>query len=761
MTGAPLAGEEWTSPEYWAEQIVRPVRFHDALTAAGAARWLEVGPDPVLTGLADGPAAAVLREGRSEPYTLLTALAELYVRGTAVDWAALFDGTGAHRVDLPTYPFQHHRYWLADHARPVARTGDESADGGFWELVDRGDAASLAGELGVENGAPLDAVLPVLSDWRRRRREESVLAGWRYRVGWRPVRVPGTGSLSGSWLLAAGDGTDDAETARAAEALRAAGAEVTIVTGPSDGGAARPAGVLSLLTDPADVLRLLQAWPETRVWCVTRGVVAVSADEAPAHPEQAAVWGLGRAVALEQPDRWGGLIDLPAVPEPRSWQRLAAVLAADGADEDQLAIRPTGVHAARLVRDGDGRSQRSWSPAGTVLVTGATGALGGHIARWLAARGAERLVLLSRRGADAPGASGLAAELAASGAEVSFVACDVTDREALASVVAAYAPTAVVHAAGVLDDGLAADLTPERLARVLAVKADAAQHLHELTADQPLDAFVLFSSVTGVLGNAGQAAYAAANARLDALAQHRRGLGLPATSVAWGPWDGAGMAADETVAEHFRRQGVRPLDPARAVAALQRALDEDVTCTTVADVDWARFAAASAYTRRPLLRGLPEATPAVRTVAEPVAAGGGALAARLHGRPAAEQDRLLLDLVLDQVAAVLGHATATAVDPARAFKDLGFDSLTGVALRHRLAAATGLRLSATLVFDHPTPTALAAHLRGELLGSTADEPERDGAAFTPVGAGEDPVVIVGMGCRFPGGVDSPEELWEL
>ncbi|MFF0732674.1 type I polyketide synthase [Streptomyces chartreusis] len=790
LTGAPLSDGDWTSAVYWAEQIVKPVRFHEALESAraqGAARFLEIGPDPVLTALAgDVSAAATLRKDRPETETLLTAVAELFVRGAEIDWAALFTGTGARRVDLPTYAFQRQRYWLGDHARPAV-SAEGVADGGFWELVDQGDADSLAGELGVDSGAPLDAVLPVLADWRRKRREESRLAGLRYRITWRPVRTPAPGRLNGTWLIAVDESTPAELADAAAASLRAVGADVTVGTGSAadhetgvtvgTGSAAEPeagvtvttgqaagperpyAGVLSLLADPAHVLALAQAHPESRLWCVTFGAVAVSGREGPVRPEEAAVWGLGRVMALEQPDRWGGLVDMPDEPSPRLWPRVAAVLAAGGAGEDQLAVRASGVHAARLVRDRSARQTRSWQPRGTVLVTGATGALGGHLTRWLAAGGAEHLVLVSRRGADAPGAAELGAELGRSGTAVTFVAGDVADRETVASVLDTYAPTAVVHAAGILDDGLAADLTPERLTRVLAVKAEAARHLHELTRERELDAFVLFSSVTAVLGNAGQAAYAAANARLDALAQHRRAAGLPATSIAWGPWGGAGMAADETVAEHFRRQGIRPLEPAHALDVLSRALDEDVTCTTVVDVDWQRFAAA-AYTPRPLLAELPEAAPPT-TDAGPGAPAAGALGTELSGRTPAEQDRLLLDVVLDQVAAVLGHADRTAVDAGRAFKDLGFDSLTGVALRHRLAAATGLALPATLVFDHPTPTALAAFLRTQVLGVTTDEIERGGPALAPVGADDDPVVIVGMGCRFPGGVTTPDQLWDL
>ena len=560
-----------------------------------------------------------------------------------------------------------------------------------------------------------------------------------------------------------------------AEALRRAGAEVDLITVTDPDTPARiaervratgaePSSVLSLLPSPAAVLALWQglaeAAPAARLWCATRSAQSVGAGDTPAHPEQAAVWGLGRTLALEQPDRWGGLIDLPEHTVSGDLERLVAALAGSGA-EDQLAVRSTGVLAARLVRDTDaGRAAQSRRFSGTALVTGGTGALGGHVARWLVRRGIEHVVLVSRRGADAPGAAELREELAGLGADVTLAACDITDRGALGSLLEAHPPTVVVHAAGVLDDGLAADLTAERLARVLAVKADAARHLHELTARSDLDAFVLFSSVAGVTGNAGQSAYAAANSCLDALAQYRRGLGLAATSVAWGPWAGAGMAAEPVVAAHLERMGLRALEPATAVDALERVLDAGRACVTVLDADWSRFAAATAYARRgSLLRDLmpdPEETGPGRDRAV-----GGELAEEMRGRPPAERERIVLSRVRSAVAAVLGHASGAAIDAERPFTDLGFDSLTAVELRNRLGAATGLRLPATLVYDHPNPAALADFLRAQVLGRTVGEPERDGTAPDPVGVDDDPVVIVGMGCRFPGGVSSPEELWEL
>ncbi|WP_421108915.1 type I polyketide synthase [Streptomyces sp. NEAU-S77] len=794
VTGEPVTAEDWATPEYWVRQVHRPVRFHAALTTAtagqGASRLLELGPDPVLTGLAQSEvdtaaAVSVLRKGRAEPETLMAAVSGLFVRGARVDWAAVFAGTGAQRVDLPTYAFQRQRFWLPDRELPAEAAAESGGiEKRFWDLVEQGDVDSLAEQLGVGPAAPLDTVLPVLSDWRLRHREESLLSGWRYRVQWKPVTVAATNRLRGVWLVAVPNRADDDFADQCVRTLRIAGAQTTVVPVAADDTRESLAakigaedtetvmGVVSLAGSTATTLTLVQALGDSgiaaRVWCVTRSAVSVASGERLLNPVGAQLWGLGRTVALEQPERWGGLVDVPEDVDEHSLTRLVSVLAASGG-EDQVAVRPSGVFAARLVRDGAGAGRgEDWEPRGTVLVTGGTGALGGLVSRWLAARGAERLLLVSRRGAEAPGAEELRGELADLGADVAFAACDVGDREAVRAVldgIPEEAPlTGIVHTAGILDDGVVEGLTPERLARVLAAKADAARHLHDLTADRDLDAFVLFSSIAGVVGNAGQAAYGAANAYVDALAQHRRGLGLAATSVAWGPWGGDGMAADGVVAEHFRRLGVRVLDPDRAIAILQQVLGDGRTCQTVVDVDWERFAAAMTFTRPSALIGdLPEVA-AARTPAADLGAGDdGELARRLRGRSAAEQDRMLLTLVQSQVATVLGHSSSATIDPGRAFKDLGFDSLTAVDLRNRLTNATALPLPATLVFDHPTPSALAVFLREQVVGETPG-PDITPSPQAPAHAAddtEDPIAIVGMGCRFPGGVSSPEALWDL
>ncbi|MGW3233875.1 type I polyketide synthase, partial [Kitasatospora sp. NPDC001095] len=298
---------------------------------------------------------------------------------------------------------------------------------------------------------------------------------------------------------------------------------------------------------------------------------------------------------------------------------------------------------------------------------------------------------------------------------------------------------------------------------VLRAKAESARVLHELTAGLDLDAFVLFSSTAGTFGAPGQGNYAAANAYLDALAEQRRAAGLPATSIAWGAWDGGGMATDDAaVRARLARTGVPAMPPAQALAALERCLAQGHGAVSVVDVDWERFVPGFTATRpSPLLADLPEAAPATPARGTATAAGGEDASAlhRLRGLSRPEARTATLELVREHVAAVLGHAGADAVGETRAFKELGFDSLTAVELRNRLSAATGLKLPASLVYDHPTPAALADRLTDELLPDTAES--GTAGQLPATAADEDPVAIVAMSCRFPGGVDSPEALWRL
>ncbi|WP_033354533.1 beta-ketoacyl reductase, partial [Kitasatospora aureofaciens] len=610
------------------------------------------------------------------------------------------------------------------------------------------------------------AVLPALSHWRRGRREQAAVDSWRYQVTWKPLTEPArTDGLTGTWLLVTpevADAAARAEVERTAGWLASGYAGFTRITVADAGAdraelaarirAERPTGVLSLLAlaerphaactelsaELASTLTLLQALADgagtadVPLWCATRGAVAVGRSESVTSPTQTAVWGLGRVAALERPGCRGGLLDLPQETDERSLRRVLALLGADHG-EDQIALRATAAYARRLTRapGGTGRPAQPWRPRGTVLVTGGTGALGGHVARWLAANGAEHLVLAGRRGPAAPGARELAREIEESGARVTIAACDAADRDRLAALLEELAADgaplrAVVHAAGITAQGALDAVTHQEFADVYAAKAVGARHLHELTADLDLDAFVLFSSAAAAWGGAGQGAYAAANAYLDGLAEHRAGLGLAATSIAWGSWAGGGMAEGDAERELLRR-GVRAMAPQRAVSALALAVGGGAPALTVADVDWARFAPAFTIARRsPLLEDLPEVRDALDPADEPQEVADGDTQAELRSRLLAaaesERDRMLLDLVCDAAAAVLGHASGAAVDPQRAFRGLGFDSVTALELRKRLNAATGLRLQATVVFDHPTPTALRDMLRAELLPAAGTGP---------------------------------------
>ncbi|MEU1455439.1 type I polyketide synthase, partial [Streptomyces avermitilis] len=791
------------TPEYWVRHVREAVRFADGvrtLGELGVTTFVEIGPGGVLSALVQGcfddgtdiVTVPALRADRPELYAIVTALAELHVSGAELDWHAFFPG--AQRVDLPTYAFQQQRYWLE---APEAETAAvDAVDAEFWASVESEDAQSLAATLGL-NPEELDVVVPKLSAWRRRRREESVVDGWRYQLAWQPLNGLSAGDLSGStWLFAAPEGDEWAGTVRTALAGRGAhlipltvgaDADRASLTGELTRAAAEAGsldGILSLLaTDEtvspehpalsqglAQTVALAQALGDAGVdvplWCATRGAAVTGrSDDAPLSAVQNQVWGLGRALALEHARRWGGLIDLPAAVDERAAGRIAAVLSqgADAAEvqEDQVAVRATGVFTARLAhaRSGVGRP---WSPRGTVLITGGTGALGGHVARWLAGAGAEHLVLTSRRGADAPGATALKAELEELGARVTLAVCDVADRDALAALLAEHTFTSVFHAAGVEQFAPFDELTPADFARTVAAKAHGAAHLDELLGDRELEAFVLFSSIAGVWGSGLQTAYAAGNAFLDGLAARRRARGLTATAIAWGPWADGGMVtqADEA---HLRRRGVVTLPAALAVTAVQRALDCDDTAVVVADIDWERFIGPFTFGRlSALLSELPEVrragavTPAVTAAPADAGTGAAPLAARLAGLPEAERTQTLIDLVRAHVAAVLGHSSAAEVEPDRAFKDLGFDSLTAVELRNKVNKATGLALPPTVVFDYPNATALARFLQSELLGSQAAAEQEQHAA-----ADDEPIAIVAMSCHLPGGVDSPEALWDL
>ncbi|MEU8686551.1 type I polyketide synthase [Streptomyces sp. NPDC048611] len=762
VTGELATPQELMSPGYWVRHVREAVRFADGvrwLEVHGVTRFLEIGPDGTLTAMAqactdsaDPLLLPVLRKGRLESEALVAAVSGMFVDGAEVQWRALFPG--ARQVDLPTYAFQRERFWPSN---PVTEAGDvvtQSADDGtawFWEAVEREDPDALAGELAIPGDASWDEALSALSSWRRQRRERSAVDGWRYRVQWKPVGVEAGEKLSGRWLVVAPEGTADSGWAssvveglagcgvrvervdcgpdvdRVALAERFAGFEGDAVAGVlvlPGGMAGEPSGE----GVPADVVRtavVVQALGDAgvggRVWVMTRGAVATGQSDDGPNAAGAAVWGLGRVAALELPDRWGGLVDLPEVVDRGVVDRLVGVLADGG--EDQVAVRASGVFGRRLVHAPAGDAADGWRPRGTVLITGGTGALGARVARWAAERGAEHLVLTSRRGLEAPGAVDLEAELSGLGVQVTVEACDVSDRNAVQELLSGCVVDAVVHAAGVVDSVPLAEADAGHFADVMGAKVAGAVVLDEALHDRELDAFVVFSSIAGVWGSGGQGAYAAGNAFVEGLVEARRARGVVGCAVAWGPWAGGGMAGVDGAEEHLLRRGLRALDPALAVSALGMASGE--ASVVVADVEWERFAPAFTSARpSPLLEDLPEVADAVAgTSQEEVQDAGQPFLGKVAGLSAVERAQAVLDLVRSHTAAVLGFRDMRAVEPVRAFRDLGFDSLTAVELRNGLNADTGMRLPATLVFDYPTPQLLAEHVQDTLFGAADAEPE--------------------------------------
>ncbi|MEV6673844.1 SDR family NAD(P)-dependent oxidoreductase [Streptomyces sp. NPDC051162] len=515
------------------------------------------------------------------------------------------------------------------------------------------------------------------------------------------------------------------------------------------------------------VLRLVQDWLadprliDTRLVLLTHRAVAVPAADEPGDVDAsaAALWGLVRSAQSEHPDRFV-LLD---VVDDGDIDR-AAVARALASGEPQLAIRTGRVLVPRLTRataTDAGADRAGIDPDGTVLIAGGTGMIGGLVAEHLVrAWSVRHLLLAGRQGPDAPGAGDLADRLTALGAHVRIVAADLTDQRAAEELVAAVDPahplTGVIHAAGVLDDAVVTAQTPDQLTRVWAAKATVAANLEIATRQLSPALFVMFSSAAGVLGNAGQAGYAAANAFVDALVTRRngtRGTGA-GLSIAWGLWarDSAMTRhLDEADLARLRAGGMKPLSDEQGLTLLDAARDVDSPLVVAAGIDVRGLAQDSAPAMLRKLAGRPRRRAAVGSTGDPAA-----LETRLAGLDGPERLAAVTDLVRECVAAVLAYPTPADVRTEANFKDLGFDSLTAVQLRNSLTAASGLRLPATLVFDHPTPRALAAYLCTRLGGTPAAP-----AVLPATVVADDPIAIVSMACKYPGGVTSPEDLWKL
>nr|WP_281184503.1 type I polyketide synthase [Micromonospora halophytica] len=748
---------------YWYRNLRNRVGFGPAvaeLAEQGHAVFVELSAHPVLvqpvSEIVDGLVVGSLRRDDGGLPRLLASMAELFVRGVAVDWSRMLPPVSG-RVDLPTYAFDHRHYWLheADAATGAADAA-EGTDSVFWTAVEHADLDSLAELLETasdDQRHALDTVVPVLADWRKKRREMSTAEKLRYHVTWQPLDREAAGVPGGRWLVVVP--TAHAEDALLAELVAQGLDLVQLEVGEEDRTRERLTarlaavltehdltGVLSLLAlDPATpgptavaatTLALVQALGDSAatapLWCVTRGAVNIGIQDVVTAPAQAALWGLGRAVALERLDRWGGLVDLPASSDARTAQALLGVLNAAG--DDQLAIRRSGSYRRRLVRKPvpEPAAGRRWQPRGTVVVTGGAEGLGRHAAVWLAQAGVDRLIVTTTADAPDDSVAQLRTELAGLGLPTVVESCADAERDAIAALVSATPAeqplTAVVHAADVTQTSSVDDTGAGDLAEVFAAKVDTAMWLDGLFEDTPLDAFVVFSSIAGLWGGGGQGPSGAANAVLDALVEWRRARGLRGTSIAWGALDQIGVGMDEAALAQLRRRGVLPMAPAVAVAAMVQAVGDNEKFVAVADMDWGSFIPAFTSVRpSPLFADLPEARAAL-AASQPDTGNSdtaASLAESLRGVTDSEQNRILLRLVRGHASTVLGHGGAEGIGPRQPFQEVGFDSLAAVNLRNSLHAATGLRLPATLIFDYPTPEALVGYLRAELLREPDDE----------------------------------------
>ncbi|WP_139822526.1 beta-ketoacyl reductase, partial [Mycobacterium lacus] len=553
---------------------------------------------------------------------------------------------GAHNLPLPTYPFQHHPYWLTPPASSPSPPS-EPAEGQLWNAVDTDAVDTVAQLLGIEDTAQAAALGPVvaaLRQWRKQLTDRSAVDKLRYRVSWQAITANTFPPTRPRWLilthpeqsenpwlqaLVTGHPTEFSTAAIDTDHLDRDGLAALLVEQSAATGCD---GVLSLLalhdrTDPTlpgpstglvSTLLLVQAYGDSGLslplWVLTRGGAQLSADEEPLTPSQAAVWGLGQSVCLEHPDWWGGLIDLPAVPTAHDITRLHTILTCPQ-PEDQLALRPHGVHARRLQPaplPADHRHR--WKPSGTAVITGITGQLGPRIARWLAHAGASHLVLLSRTAAQHPQIAELEQQLHAAGVSTTTASVDLCDRHALAGVIdhirTQHGPiNTVVHAAASLGWATLAETTLDEFTQTYAAKALGAQNLITTLHDQPPQTFIMFSSAAATWGGTRQGAYAAANAHIEALTTTLRAQGWHAVAPAWGTWADDRTTSQETL-DYLARIGLHQIPTDTALAALQQSLDVDDTLITITDVDWDQFH--DVFTTRrahPLLAELGSAQP--------------------------------------------------------------------------------------------------------------------------------------------------------
>ena len=778
-----VCGAEIATPAYWQQRKAgQSSRFQEGLETLaelGSGLFIEIGlgtDRSVLSDAAGRWRPAVGRLQGSDWAMLLSTVAELYVQGVDVDWGSIpiaWDAIGQsqcpelrcpEKVLLPTYPFQRERYWVEDQ-EPEMTTSSRSA---VVDQLQRGDVDGLTHLLARSDGLTeqqrnwLPQFAALLLETHR-----ASSSDWLYRVDWQRSEGGATRAIApGHWLILA---DHQGVGAALAQQLQDKGCSVLLAYASTPPlGCDEPYHVLDpnqpsdfatliatlapcqtligmvhlwsldvpSVTDAvadwqalhrpncASVLHLVQTLGrhEPRLWIVTAGGVSTHQKD-PITVTQAAIWGLGRTLAMEYPHLWGGLVDLSSTETEvvetdvhmQAEHLLAAIEYGQQQREAQMAIRQGELYLARLVRSEMPtttsvplRADRSY------LITGGLGALGLTIARWLIESGARHLLLAGRRGA--VGKENAIERLRDMGAVIEVARADVANHADVVQMLATtkLPPLAgVVHAAGVLEDGTLATQSWEQFHRVMRPKIDGAWNLHGATGELPLDFFIMFGSDSSLLGSAGQGNYAAANAFLDAFAHYRQGLGLPALTIDWGPWDntdaGAGMSTrlDTTHQARLAAQGFSLIPPARALDILGRLLARQGQIGVIA-LDWQRFD--KDHQQRFLSALVPSTAAASNESAVP-------FIEQLHATAPSERSSLITAMLQDEVMRVLGARRRPA--PETGFFDLGLDSLMTIELRNRLQKVVETSVPTTVVLEYPSVETLANYLLETLFPTTA------------------------------------------
>jgi acyl transferase domain-containing protein/acyl carrier protein len=758
LTGTVAPASQLSQADYWCEQLRQPVQFAagiQTLLELGCGEMVEIGPHPVLLGLGrqgwaepDVLWLPSLRRGQSDWDVLLNSLSSLYVRGKAVNWQSFDRDYPRRRVSLPTYPFQRQRYWF-NAAQPINQSAVEEPQQDClytlqWQIQEIQEIQAAAARPGLyESLSPSEQ--PVASHADSSSQQWLILGDRTQQLGERLARtLTARGAFCQVVYTCASDSrvlshdckvTErvDSDSPEAFSALlRSSDWTGIVYLWGLDEAAESCITDVSVLRHPtacAGLLHLTQAIVRTpipspgRLWVVTQAAQRVEPADSPVSVLQTLLWGLGRVIALEHPERWGGLIDVPESLEDRVVAAIATEISQIN-PADQIAIRNNQRHVPRLIPwqppqsvPGTGVMTPEAAPLrigsdGTYLITGALGGLGLQLTQWLVQQGARYLALISRRTAS-PGAAAILEQLQAQGVHIDCIQADVAEAEQVAQALARLQPDpplkGVFHLAGVLDDGVLLHQNWGRFETVLQPKVAGAWNLHLHTQALSLDWFVLFSSAASLLGSPGQGNYAAANAFLDGLAHLRRSQGLPALSINWSPWGQAGMAAalDDRTQQRWQRAGVQPLMPEQGWAILRQLGTQAPAQIGVLPIDWARFQAQLPNPQRyPMLQGLwsPTLTP------EATAAGQKGWEAL----SLAQRRTYILEVLQQQVAGVVGRELGQALDPHTGFFELGMDSLMALEFRTRLQTHFDVLLPSTISFDCPTIATLTDYLLAQL-----------------------------------------------